>query len=80
MLEKNNISEIWNSSKALGLAFPQRKNFRDESACSTCEIFDDCMTFPNRCLADILKGYGDQNWDFPDPRCNKAPEFIHKLT
>jgi radical SAM protein with 4Fe4S-binding SPASM domain len=79
-VRKSTISEIWNSPKALSLAFLQRKDFRDESVCSKCEIFENCMTFPNRCIADILKGYGDENWDFPDPRCNKAPQFIHKLT
>jgi radical SAM protein with 4Fe4S-binding SPASM domain len=73
------ISEVWNSPQALRLAFPKKSDFREESACFSCEIFDDCINFPNRCIADIIKGYGDHNWDYPDPRCVKAPPFISKL-
>lgn len=79
-ISKSSISDVWNSSKALSLAFPQKTDFREESACFTCKIFDNCMSFPNRCIADILKGYGNQNWDYPDPRCNIAPKFINELT
>lgn len=78
-IRKNSISEIWNSPKALKLAFPQKADFRPTSACSGCEIFDQCMKFPNRCIADILKGYGEENADYPDPRCDKAPAFIYPL-
>lgn len=27
----------------------------------------------------MLKGYGDENWDFPDPCCKFAPKFIYEL-
>jgi hypothetical protein len=23
--------------------------------------------------------YGDENWDYPDSRCNKAPEFLNSI-
>lgn len=78
-LNKQSIQEVWNSPKALSLAFPKKEDFREKSACRSCKLFDDCMEFPNRCIADILKGYGEENWDYPDPRCVKAPKFIYNL-
>lgn len=78
-LTKQSIKEIWNSSEALKLAFPKKEDFRESSTCKACELFDECMDFPNRCIADVLKGYGMENWDYPDPRCCKAPQFIHNL-
>lgn len=78
-ISKQTIEEIWNSPRALKLAFPQRSDFRDQSVCKTCDIFDKCFSFPNKCFADILKGYGKENWDYPDPRCKKAPKFKHDL-
>jgi radical SAM protein with 4Fe4S-binding SPASM domain len=78
-LTKQSIKEIWNSPKALALSFPKKENFRNCSLCKTCDIFDECMNYSNRCIADILKGYGMENWDYPDPRCNKAPQFTHNL-
>lgn len=79
-LTKQTIKEVWSSPEALKLAFPKRENFRDESVCKKCNIFDECIVlFPNRCIADIIKGYGKENYDYPDPRCNKAPAFTHSL-
>lgn len=49
------------------------------SPCSTCEIFDSCFSNLNRCWAEILKAYGDENWDYPDPRCAKAPKMKNNL-
>jgi radical SAM protein with 4Fe4S-binding SPASM domain len=72
-IKQNTISEIWNSPNALRLAFPQRNDFRKESACHNCKIFDECMNYPNRCITDVLKVYGEENYDYPDPRCHKAP-------
>lgn len=74
-LKTQTIEDIWTSAKALRLAFPKRDDFREQSACKQCDLFDGCYSFPNRCIVDILKGYGDENWDYPDPRCAKAPIF-----
>lgn len=78
-LTYQSIKEVWNSARALTLAFPKKENFSDKSVCKTCKIFDECMHFPNRCIADVLKGYGMDNPDFPDPRCSRAPKFTHSL-
>lgn len=78
-LTKQSISEVWNSPRALALAFPRREDFRDVSPCKKCKIFEECYNFPNRCIVDVLKGYGEENADFPDPRCIDAPAFISEL-
>lgn len=78
-LTHQSIREVWNSPKALALAFPKKEDFSDKSVCKTCKIFDECMQFPNKCIADVLKGYGMEHPDFPDPRCNRAPAFVHSL-
>lgn len=79
-ITKQSIVEIWNSEKALELAFPKREHFRNISPCKTCEIFEECYAYPNRCVVDVLKGYGLKNRDYPDPRCEKAPRQILTLT
>ena len=78
-LTEQTIAEVWSSSRALELAFPDQKEFSDESACKTCVIFDECFSFPNKCFADVIKAYGKENWDFPDPRCKKAPDLNDEL-
>lgn len=78
-LNNQGIEEIWNSEKALRLANPKISEFSDKSPCSECNIFDSCMKFSNRCYADIIKAYGWENTDFPDPRCCYAPPFINDL-
>lgn len=78
-LNNQGIEEIWNSDKALRLANPMISEFSDKSPCSKCKIFENCMKFSNRCYADIIKAYGWENTDFPDPRCCYAPPFINDL-
>lgn len=78
-LNTQGIEEIWNSEKALRLAYPQKTEFSDKSSCSKCNIFESCMKFSNRCYADIVKAYGWENADFPDPRCTYAPPFINDM-
>lgn len=78
-LTKQSIVEVWNSEKALQLAFPKQKDFQEASPCKRCKIFDACYSYPNRCIVDVIKGYGEENADYPDPRCEKAPHFISDL-
>ena len=84
MLIPKTIHQIWSSCnkplpKALKLAFPKREDFRDASPCKSCKIFEECYAFHNRCIVDVLKGYGLDNKDFPDPRCVNAPRQISVL-
>jgi radical SAM protein with 4Fe4S-binding SPASM domain len=75
-LTKNNISEVWQSDRALYLANMKQKDYSIHSACHNCEIFDKCKTNLNSCYTNILKVYGDEKWDNPDPRCARAPRDI----
>ena len=75
-LTKNSISEVWNSKRALYLANMKQKDHSPHSACHSCEIFDKCKANLNTCYTNILKVYGNENWDYPDPRCARAPRNI----
>lgn len=78
-LNHNTISEIWNSEKSLKLANLTREDYRIESKCRECEVFANCHTNLNKCWADILKSYGVDNWDYPDPRCKYAPAMYNNI-
>lgn len=75
-LRKNNISEVWNSDRALALANMPQEEYSPDSACRNCDIFDKCKKNMNSCYTNILKVYGEEHWDYPDPRCAKAPRNI----
>lgn len=72
-VEEQNISEIWNSPKALALANRKREDYSEQSACKKCQLQETCDGVQNKCFANILKAYGDEHWDYPDPRCCYAP-------
>lgn len=76
-LTQQSISDVWNSPRALYLASRPQTDYSKGSACRTCSIFDKCKSYQNDCFANILKVYGDDNWDHPDPRCAKAPREIN---
>lgn len=78
-LTKQSIAEVWNSKKALELANPDKQQFRENSPCKKCNLFEQCISFSNRCIVDILKAYGLQNIDYPDPRCKNAPTFLYEI-
>lgn len=78
-INKNSIEEIWRGEKALNLAYTPKNSIKKISPCSKCELFDKCMNFPNKCYANVLKAYGMENWDFPDPRCEKALPLINPM-
>lgn len=78
-LNVQGIEEIWKSDKSLSLAYPKRSDFTESSNCKRCKIFDECIGFSNRCYADIIKAYGWEHRDYPDPRCCFAPCFTHEL-
>ena len=78
-LTKNTITKVWNSERALELSFPKKENLKDGNVCKTCKIYDECTSFLNKCFADVIKAYGDENWNYPDPRCIKAPDIKKEL-
>jgi radical SAM protein with 4Fe4S-binding SPASM domain len=78
-VSQQSIEEVWNSTRALKLANLTQDDFRDKSICRSCTLFDECISYNNRCVLDIVKAYGIENIDYPDPRCAKAPKFVNEL-
>lgn len=76
---KQSIPEIWNSAASLKWYRPEQEEVQPESACHACKLYDDCISNANRCIVNIIKAYGDGNFDYPDPRCKQAPPFVHTL-
>jgi len=75
----DNIAEVWNSHHAKKLLHIQRNDIQYKSRCKECAFFEKCFEAGNRCWVDIVKTYGKENWDFPDPRCAFAPEMTFDL-
>lgn len=69
---RQGIKEIWQSQKVKSLYGSAWKEVREESACRACAIAQSCFSYNNRCWADIVKAYGRDNWDYPDPRCIRS--------
>ena len=70
-IKKQSLKEIWNSEKALALyEFSLKQN---NSVCHECEDKHLCRKKKGVCWKSVLMAYGADKWDFPDPRCPKAP-------
>lgn len=78
-LTKSSIQEIWNSTKAVSLWDLNQAEIPKESACSSCQDFDNCRKGRGVCWKMIVKGYDWHNYLYPDPRCPKAPKLIHNI-
>lgn len=74
------LRDIWNSPQSLSLHQLDRNRIQRMSPCYSCKIAESCFSANNRCWAEIIKAYGTDNWDFPDPRCRFAPERISQIT
>lgn len=78
-LNTQSIREIWESEKAMKLYELSQKDFRDKSTCSFCPQFAACHQNGGVCWKLILEAYGEENWDYPDPRCPYAPPATRKI-
>ncbi|APY12152.1 hypothetical protein BWZ22_13370 [Seonamhaeicola sp. S2-3] len=78
-LTKQSLEEVWNSPKPLKLANLEKGDFSDLSPCKTCNNFTSCHTDVNKCWVDIIKAFGKENWDYPDPRCAYAPKMVNNI-
>lgn len=66
------LLEVWNSPRALELAYPDQSLIPDGS-CKDCPDFSRCHENLGRCVRDTIKAYGCNNPHWPDPRCPRAP-------
>lgn len=78
-LTKQTIMEIWNSPKANDLFYINPDTISDDSVCKKCVTFDSCRQGLGVCWKEILMAYGENNWDYPDARCPKAPEMYNDI-
>ena len=78
-LNDQNLCEVWNSPKAKGLYYIKKNKISENSPCKRCEIFQQCREeYGGVCWKEIIKVFGEDNWDFPDPRCPKAGNISSK--
>ena len=49
------------------------------SACYNCPDSERCSQNNLICIRDIVAGYGSENWEYPDPRCYRAPKVFYEL-
>lgn len=77
-LAKSSIEEVWNSDRVREILDQKQSLVKEASACKKCDIFDSCFAY--RCWVDVIKAYGDDNMDYPDPRCIKAPPMINDIS
>ena len=78
-LTKQTFEEIWNSEKAKKIFNAEHALRRQESPCTACKAYDFCKKHRRKCVVKVMKAYGLENWDFPDPRCKYAPDFATDL-
>lgn len=78
-IKEQKLIDIWNSEKAIDLFLPKRENITQDSACSTCLVFDKCkrQLAKKICYVDVMKVYG--LLDFPDPKCPQSPKCNYIL-
>jgi radical SAM protein with 4Fe4S-binding SPASM domain len=77
-LSKQSIEEVWNSKPALELYNISRDMIKDKSPCKTCPEFDPCHKIKGVCWKEVLYAYGEENWDYPDPKCPYAVKPIRE--
>ncbi|MDR3286965.1 MAG: radical SAM protein [Prevotellaceae bacterium] len=70
------IMEFWNSDFAKNFNKNKQKAMTQDSKCFDCRDFEKCHFEKGVCWKMIIESYGDKNWDFPDPRCPKAPQVL----
>ncbi len=76
-IRKNSLKEIWNSEMSLNLFNPKKEEILDtqENPCFSCSSFEKCKTKNGKsvCYVDIIRAYGPDKYQYPDPRCPNAP-------
>ena len=71
-IRESSLKDIWKSKRALDL-FEKSYILSSKTKCSSCETWDECRKKTGVCWKMVLMAYGKDNWNFPDPRCPRAP-------
>ncbi len=77
-VRKKTIKDIWNSPKAASL-YQAPTDSQSTSPCKNCSSRTTCRTGAGVCWKLVIMAYGHQHWDYPDPRCPKAPKFLKEF-
>jgi radical SAM protein with 4Fe4S-binding SPASM domain len=80
-LKTQSIEEIWNSEKMKNFFLWQRSFYSDRKngICPQCKVFDYCNMNRRKCWTRVLRAYGYEHWDYPDPKCKFAPPIISDM-
>lgn len=71
----NSIKEIWESEKAISLYKIKQSAISPKSLCHNCPDFEKCRSLRQVCYKEIVKKYGEDCWDYPDPGCPKIKQL-----
>lgn len=70
------IKELWNSDLVKDFFYFNLSSLpqNPESPCYKCKDYNRCKVGNSKkvCLVDIANIYGEEKWDYPDPRCPHA--------
>ncbi|MCP5052261.1 MAG: radical SAM protein [bacterium] len=72
-LVNQSILEMWNSKEALAIHNLSPGDVSEQSACRSCPKYISCHQGKGVSWVLVLYAYGDDKWDWPDPRCEFAP-------
>jgi len=75
-LTKQSIMEMWQSEKATKLFYLDKSMINEDSNCKKCDEFIQCRHKKGVCWKMVIMAYGEEKWDYPDPKCPYSPKII----
>jgi len=76
----DSLQTIWKRNK---LDYLEDINYYKDSPCGNCSSFDMCKKSKVKskgvCWKEIVHAYGEEKWNYPDPKCPYAPQEINKF-
>lgn len=73
-LKTDSILDVWNSEKAKQLWNIRQEQLAEDNQCKKCQDFDNCRYGSGVCWKATIMAYGDEKYQYPDPRCPRAPK------
>lgn len=82
-IRQQSLYNIWNSSRALKLfSYHQWMiKHKENNNCVKCKVFDECKSGLGKriCYSDIVKVYGSDRFEYPDPRCPESLKIDQEI-
>jgi radical SAM protein with 4Fe4S-binding SPASM domain len=75
---EQDLKTIWRNNKLKSL---EDSRLYSNSRCGKCKEFANCKGPESRgvCWKEILHAYGDDKWNYPDPKCPHAPTKMNSF-